>query len=703
MWDLKTCLERTPRRNLLVMARLRGVAAKHDTPKAELVERLHHASLDPRDINRQLRKLSPDEVKALEALVAAGGQMGLGRFTRRFGPIRPYKPWREDSPRHPWRNPISPAERLWYLGLIFQTTAEAGTEPLVVIPGDLLPLLPIREPPSLAEKLRPAPSITEVSGEGAATTDLLHDLALLLSSLHRQDVRPLYGRWLAPRHLHDWNRRCACPEDLAGVRSELQTGRLRFIHYLAEVAALVAPTSSYLKPTPAAWEWLATSPTEQLRALWKSWLAPTDVTRTLWRRYRLPGHEEGSPLEAVNCLVDGLAHCPTDEPFALDSLIEALQSADETLAGCPTETLDGLLTGPLAWLGILDIRPSAARLTAWGTWLLGLVPDPPPIAPAIPFILDDDLTVRLPGRPRTHHLVQLEAWAEWLGPDGEGQTCYRLTRESVADALHRGETLEGLYGLLTEGTGCPLLAHIQETLAGWAEEATVLTLRLCPVLEARDAALFRQLSARRRLRAYFRRTLSSRAVIVDGEHLEGLVRGLRRAGYLPDVQVSLGEYEASGELDAGAAAHLWAAARIYARLSQFIELPFRLPAGLLDRLAERMSPQSRAAAQAAVDRALERLEQAIDGWTPHPPPGPGLPVEETLALIEKAIAEGRTLTMAYWTGGRGVLTRRIVEPYRIEWRGDVPYLVAYCHLREDERVFRLDRIRECELGEDQTM
>ena len=76
----------------------------------------------------------------------------------------------------------------------------------------------------------------------------------------------------------------------------------------------------------------------------------------------------------------------------------------------------------------------------------------------------------------------------------------------------------------------------------------------------------------------------------------------------------------------------------------------------------------------------------------------GLSPEETLPVIEQAITEGRTLRMTYWTAGREERTTRTVEPYRIEWRGDVPYLVGYCHARMDERVFRVDRIERLKVG-----
>ncbi len=54
--------------------------------------------------------------------------------------------------------------------------------------------------------------------------------------------------------------------------------------------------------------------------------------------------------------------------------------------------------------------------------------------------------------------------------------------------------------------------------------------------------------------------------------------------------------------------------------------------------------------------------------------------------------------MTYWTAGRGERTTRTVDPYRIEWRGDVAYLIGYCHARMDERVFRVDRIEQLKVG-----
>jgi len=65
------------------------------------------------------------------------------------------------------------------------------------------------------------------------------------------------------------------------------------------------------------------------------------------------------------------------------------------------------------------------------------------------------------------------------------------------------------------------------------------------------------------------------------------------------------------------------------------------------------------------------------------------PTQAYIDLIRRAIREGFDLVMEYYTGGRGELSTRRVTPHTIKAE---KYLHAYCHAREDERVFRLSRI-----------
>jgi hypothetical protein len=66
-------------------------------------------------------------------------------------------------------------------------------------------------------------------------------------------------------------------------------------------------------------------------------------------------------------------------------------------------------------------------------------------------------------------------------------------------------------------------------------------------------------------------------------------------------------------------------------------------------------------------------------------------LSSAIQLIEQALLANTPLTLAYRSPTYGD-SLRTVDPLRLEWHGDVPYLIAYCRLRQDERTFRVDRI-----------
>jgi len=75
-------------------------------------------------------------------------------------------------------------------------------------------------------------------------------------------------------------------------------------------------------------------------------------------------------------------------------------------------------------------------------------------------------------------------------------------------------------------------------------------------------------------------------------------------------------------------------------------------------------------------------DQALDPSQIDPHNGP-------VELIRWAIATGQDLEFDYYSRNRGELTHRRVTPISIEAE---TYVHAFCHLRRDERVFRVSRI-----------
>ena len=66
--------------------------------------------------------------------------------------------------------------------------------------------------------------------------------------------------------------------------------------------------------------------------------------------------------------------------------------------------------------------------------------------------------------------------------------------------------------------------------------------------------------------------------------------------------------------------------------------------------------------------------------------------EPVLAVLREAIRTGRCVEIDYYSYGRDVETTRVVEPHRCLYDG-FWYLMGYCRLAGDRRVFRLDRVR----------
>lgn len=788
MTTLREALTRSSWRLLLFIGRRRSLRLSSNAPKAYLIDRLEQALVEPANLAEALAGLGELERRALADLLAGGGRLPRRYLQPRYGDFRPSG--RLIGRARADEQDLSPLERLLVLGLLFYDRS-AGE---LFAPAELIPLLE-NDLPLLMSAGTSAGSVTRdetpagppapqlpFAGRYTPADLACHDLAVLLALLQREPVRPLHGHWLPPRILTAWGRHSVVPPLSLGARGELQTGRRRFLHYLAESGGFLPPGGLFLVPTPAAWLWLNASRADRLETLWQAWLAP-DLDR--WRLFRLPGWDwlkhPGRLIQALN------AELVADSDREVPSLYRSLHSyLASLLARRPqfydfvppnfadptavlTSLLADLLAGPYSWLGLLSLVPGEAgaesgrdrdkesgsaetgrdsgrRLTAESlAWLGG----PEPAAADSPrftrFAIETDLQpdplrsrliLTLDGSlPEPADLMAVMEMGREVeeqgsrGADRQGSSRdaeqgrkstpaprhpgipapilrYQITADSFVRALHRGWSPPALLDALNRLAGRPLTGPEINLLRTWAEVAGRAVIHPLVVLETADPAIIERLAADRRGRSLIRRTLSPRAVAVDPTRLDQLIRRLaEQEGLPPSVQVSApveGEQTARIAPLASPAplpqpAHLWLALQVYRQLGQYLRLPVRIPQAVLDSVAALLSPTDIAAADTAAGQVMAALQDSLQGRDPFPPwPEEGLPLAESLPVIEAALAGGRLLEISYYTAGRAEVTRRMVEPYRLEWRGDVPYLVAFCHRVQAERVFRVDRIREIE-------
>ncbi|MGE7875495.1 helix-turn-helix transcriptional regulator [Bacillus paramycoides] len=76
-----------------------------------------------------------------------------------------------------------------------------------------------------------------------------------------------------------------------------------------------------------------------------------------------------------------------------------------------------------------------------------------------------------------------------------------------------------------------------------------------------------------------------------------------------------------------------------------------------------------------------------------------LSMEPFLKKLEQAVADGYSVKILYHKSGEKQLNYRLVDPYRIIYWNNKWYVIGFCHLKNDIRSFRVDRIESLMLTE----
>jgi predicted DNA-binding transcriptional regulator YafY len=99
---------------------------------------------------------------------------------------------------------------------------------------------------------------------------------------------------------------------------------------------------------------------------------------------------------------------------------------------------------------------------------------------------------------------------------------------------------------------------------------------------------------------------------------------------------------------------------------------------------------------AATRAQVQAVTQAVAFESERPT---ALPSTATVTLLSSAIKVGRRVRLRY-RSARDEVTERAFDPYGIALHGGGWYVIGYCHLRQGERLFRLDRIAHVECTEE---
>lgn len=133
--------------------------------------------------------------------------------------------------------------------------------------------------------------------------------------------------------------------------------------------------------------------------------------------------------------------------------------------------------------------------------------------------------------------------------------------------------------------------------------------------------------------------------------------------------------------------------QVWIRMADYFSRPMRLtPAEGLMLHAGGQALAAVSGSDPALERAMEQLSKALT-------PGAlervnvGLEAPRELAVVKEALEDRRRLHLVYQSQSKDELTERDVDPWALLLSDGRWYLVGYCHRVEDERIFRVDRMR----------
>jgi len=103
----------------------------------------------------------------------------------------------------------------------------------------------------------------------------------------------------------------------------------------------------------------------------------------------------------------------------------------------------------------------------------------------------------------------------------------------------------------------------------------------------------------------------------------------------------------------------------------------------------------------AVARATGKIEAAVGDAGPGMVVDTPAPERASTGTVRRALEDGRALRIVYYTAGRDAVSRRVVDPMRLLLVDGRGYLEAWCRKAEGVRLFRLDRVDDAEVLDEQ--
>ncbi len=486
----------------------------------------------------------PEEAKAaLTDMSGHNGRLPWAGFTRQYGEVREMGAARRDR-EQPHKQPISPAETLWYRGLIARAFFDtpSGAEEFAYIPTDLLMLFPGTAEAGTVRLGRQA-SASEYAQVFMADDRILDQSCTLLAALRMGISPPLTFSFEAGEEM---------TADI--LKSML-------------AAAGMLEASGMPQPEPVR-VFLEAPRGEALSSLVRAWMDSERFNELkLLPNLSLEGNWKNDPLRTRQAILGYLHELKPGTWWSLAAFIAALQQKapdfqrpagdydswfirdnirGEYLRGFESwEMVDGrllryLVSGPLHWLGMVDLgctgqarEVTAFRLSRyWGALAHGKIPGGLPAE-------KESVIARSDARVSARRLVprgvryQLARFCEWEKETPE-EYQYRITSVSLEKARQQGLKVSQLVALLkryAQAVAPSLLIALER----WDQHGSEARMEKLVILRVTSAEVLQVLQKSRASR-FLGQPLSPTTIALKPGATLKVLAALAELGYLGEIR-----------------------------------------------------------------------------------------------------------------------------------------------------------------------
>jgi len=627
--------------------------------KARLVALMRERLFTESRVKASLAKLSELERAVLDRLLLHGGEMDTVSFceelvceglaVEELPKEKPKGYWRQTYSRGtPFRKgsryPRDLIARLTLHGLVFTkfptTVYGSYAYKLDFDPGSVIYI------PSAIRRFLPKPAQPSLEMDATEIGELhttapeifLRDLLLYWLDLCRNEVTFIQAGTVGKRHLKRINSVLIEPEQrLDEAASETETGRLFFLRILLEELNLATRQGRHLVPkeggkkVPDFW---SGSPAEQLALCLRTWEGSQR-----WNEL------QGSGLASLanrphgrRVLLNLLRTLPPGKWLSAGRLLNRLTAMDpnfliedrnrvytqrsgyigghwysdnESLARQLTQLertfVDNALSGPLFWLGVVDVglkegQLMGFRITSEGARALGMAPPEAAPAPEGRVIVQPNFQIFALGPVPLSLLAHLEMFADRVKAE-RGAFEYHLSQYSVYRAQRAGYEVKDILRFLVEEAGAEVPQNVLRSLQEWGALHERIVFRdhvaLCQVA---DPALLDELLADEKLACHLSERVSPTVAVVKEGRIADIKISLLERGILPAVSGD----QPDAEMDAVFADEEGVLHFVHAVPSLYLQ-------GRLSRLAE-LSDGTYRITERSVQMALRRYFDGVEDF-----------------------------------------------------------------------------------------